>query len=246
MKAILTFHSIDDTGSVISFPVHLFSVLLRKLKSSGIPVISLGDLLNNKESDGVVITFDDGMYSVYQDALPILKEHQVPAHIFLTTSAIEKGGMEENQSIDAPKFKMLNWDEVGILHENNIFIDAHTHSHPDLRALNIEEIEAELAISNNLIKSRVGTEPRYFAYPFGYHNNKVREAAGKFYKASVTTELNYFNGKSSLAALPRLDSFYFRSEATIKNLDSILMWLYINFRSLMRDVKGSQCKAARK
>jgi len=243
MRAILTFHSIDNSGAIVSYPVKLFALLLEKFHRANIPIISLDDMLSEKEKQGVVITFDDGMKSVYQNALPILKDFNVPAHIFIATEAIDTGAISVDQPIAVPKFEMLNWDEVTKLHDNGISIEAHTHSHPDLRLLSEHQIMDEFHVSNKSIVSKTGIKPAYFAYPFGYHNEMARQCAQSIYKASVTTELKSISSVSDKAALPRLDSYYFQSPKSIENIDSYLMSLYFGIRNMMRNVKGSQCRA---
>ena len=129
MKAVLTFHSIDDSGSVLSYHPRMFSLLISKLIQSNIPILDLPTLLAPTTDHGVVLTFDDGMHSVLSHALPILKEHGVPAHIFVTTAAIGTGHKWPEQPQGIPGFNMLNWSEVEQLHNSGIRIEAHTQSH---------------------------------------------------------------------------------------------------------------------
>ena len=75
MHAILTFHSIDEKDSVISYSPHYFSLLLQELVNLGIPVLDLDTLLQPGTTRGVAITFDDGMQSVHRNAMPVLQEH---------------------------------------------------------------------------------------------------------------------------------------------------------------------------
>jgi len=59
MRAIFTFHSIDDKDSVISYRPKYFSMLLEQLAARNIPVLDLGMLLKSGTRKGVAITFDD-------------------------------------------------------------------------------------------------------------------------------------------------------------------------------------------
>ena len=88
MRAILTFHSIDDTGSVVSCSPKNFARLLAALAERKIPVCDLETLLNPDTRRGVAITFDDGMRSVYRAALPVLSDYGASAHVFITTGAV--------------------------------------------------------------------------------------------------------------------------------------------------------------
>src|SRR5258707_8203499 len=88
VRAILTFHSIDDTGSVLSYSLKTLDRLLLALQRSGIPLLDLDTLLRPQTKTGVALTFDDGMRSVFTEALPILGNHSAPAHLFLTTGGV--------------------------------------------------------------------------------------------------------------------------------------------------------------
>ena len=64
MRAILTFHSIEASGSVVSFDARLFEALLADLIKKAIPIRNLDTLLASDAINGVAFTFDDGMKSV--------------------------------------------------------------------------------------------------------------------------------------------------------------------------------------
>ncbi|MBL4744352.1 MAG: polysaccharide deacetylase family protein [Cycloclasticus sp.] len=245
MRAILTFHSIDNSGAIVSYPIKKFAELLEKLRKSNIPILSLDQILADPFKQGVVITFDDGMRSVYENALPILKEYAAPAHVFIATAAIENTENIE-QAITIGDFDMLSWHEIEQLQASGIQVDAHTHRHPDMRTINKEQILEEFHLSHEILASKIGVTPNYFAYPFGYHNQLARDCAADFYKASMTTELKPLSKNYDEAAIPRLDSFYFQTSNAINNLDSSMMTMYLKLRNAMRNVKGSQCKATAK
>ncbi|MAV30085.1 MAG: hypothetical protein CL866_08365 [Cycloclasticus sp.] len=242
MRAILTFHSIDDSGSIISYPRKKFSTLLEKLRKSDIPILSLDEILASPSKQGVAITFDDGMRSVYKDALPILKEYNAPAHVFIATAAIKNSDSSE-QVINIEDYDMLSWGEIEKLLASGIQIEAHTHRHPDMRTISREQILEEFHLSHEILASKIGVKPNYFAYPFGYHNQLARDCASEFYTASLTTELKPLPKSYDIAAIPRLDSFYFQTSKTINKLDTPLMEVYLKLRNFMRNLKGSQCKA---
>lgn len=243
MRAILTFHSIEASGSVLSFDPRLFETLLANLARKAIPVCDLDTLLAGDQKTGVAITFDDGMKSVFQNALPVLRAHQAPAHIFLTTGAIGKASMPPPLA-NFSSFEMLDWRDVETLHRAGVRVESHTHTHPDLRALTRDQIAEECGIADEMITSRLGRRPGYFAYPFGYHNQTVRDYVRERYSACVTTELRTLGVTGDKAALPRLDAYYLRGGMLVRLMDSNLMRVYLRLRSRMRTLKGSQCLPA--
>lgn len=244
MKAILTFHSIDDSGSVLSYPQTLFAYLLQTLDRNDIPVLDMATFLAPSTRRGVVLTFDDGMHSVLSNALPVLRDNGACAHLFVTTGAINSDQQWPRQPSDVPGFSMLDWGQLEELHASDVMIEAHTLSHPDMRKLSESEMAEECAKADDEIESRLGRRPEYFAYPFGYHNHSAREFCRNQYQASVTTELRSISGSEDLAALPRLDSYYLQSPWIINNLDSFLTDAYFRARWMLRTVRGSHCIAS--
>ncbi len=233
----------EASGSVVSFDARLFETLLVVLAKKAIPIIDLDTLLASDSQDGIAITFDDGMKSVYQNALPILREYQVPAHVFLTTGVVGGDGRWPQQSVNLPPFEMLNWKEVETLHQAGVLFESHTHTHPDLRLLTQDQVAEECGQADEIITARLGRKPRYFAYPFGYHNQVVREFIRGLYAASVTTELRQLGAHEDTAALPRLDAYYLRSKSRIRLIDSSAMHVWLSLRNSLRTLRGSQCVA---
>jgi len=243
MRAIFTFHSVDDKGSVLSCRPRYFSRLLEALAARDVPVLNLGTLLKSGTLRGVAITFDDGMRSVCQNALPVIREYGVPAHMFLATDSVGNDRPCPRNAANGPVFDMLNWDELEMLHEYGVLIESHTHTHPDMRTLTAEQMAEECETADSLIEKRLGRRPEYFAYPFGYHNKKVRECIRNRYQGAVTTELRTLGRQENSAALPRIDTYYLQSAWRIRNIDSTPVWGYLAVRNILRTLKGSQCLA---
>jgi peptidoglycan/xylan/chitin deacetylase (PgdA/CDA1 family) len=88
-----TFIDLDTFGKRMAF-----------LKRSGFSVLSLDEALERLEggtlpSRAVVITIDDGFYSVYAGAYPILRRHSFPATIYVTTYYAEQGNPVFNLAV---------------------------------------------------------------------------------------------------------------------------------------------------
>lgn len=240
MRAILTFHSIDDSGSVLSFPPATFAELIAALPEADLPILDLETLLAPSTARGVAITFDDGMKSVHTSAMPVLREHAVPSHLFLTTSAVGGTNRWPTQPAGAPAFEMLEWPALDDLQKAGMRIESHTHTHPDLRRLGTDAIVEECMTADRIIEARTGRPPRFFAYPYGRTSEAACDVARARYQASVTVVLRKLQRAEDRARLPRLDSHYLRHSWLFPRLGQRLPGAYFALRGALRRLKGSQ------
>ncbi len=215
MRAVLTFHSVDRTDSVLSVTPEQLGSMVRGIRASGHTVVSLRALLSQPDGeDQIALTFDDGFRSVFEEGLPVLRKEGATATLFLTTGHV--GGQNDwpTQPDWAPKHPMMSWDEVRALHDAGWEVQAHTVSHPDLRALDDAEVRSEMARSDDEIEARLGRRPDQFAYPYGAVDGRVAALARDRYAVNVTTEMAALDGRGEDdlrgSGIPRLDTYYFR------------------------------------
>lgn len=238
MKAILTFHSIDDSGSVLSYPITKFRELVFALLEKSTSIVSLAELRSG--TDGVVLSFDDGMASVRKNALPILADVGVPAHIFLTTGAVGADNNWPTQPETAKRYSMMDWSDIDDCAKGGMLIESHTHMHPYLTQCTDQEILDECATADSIIERRTGRRPTAFAYPYGDYDARVVNVIGLNYDVAVTTTLNFLNQNDDSRLMPRIDTFYLQRPWQIRNIAGPGMRLYIEFRRLLRRLRGSR------
>lgn len=240
MRAALTFHGVDGTGSVLSVSPQALAGVVTAIRASGHEIVPLAELMEKPEiPNRVALTFDDGFRSVHAAALPVLREAAAPATLFLTTGFLGGDNHWPGQPAWAPRFEMLGWNEVEALHGAGWAIEAHTGHHVDLRALGDDELEAELAAADEILQTRLGRPPQAFAYPYGYHDERVRKLAAARYRWSWTTELAVLAADDDPARLPRLDAFYLRSARVHRHFGSRRFSLYLALRRWLREVRRS-------
>jgi peptidoglycan/xylan/chitin deacetylase (PgdA/CDA1 family) len=240
MRAVITFHAIDHQAGPLSFAPESLDALLGALADAEVPVLDLDALLSPETKRGVALTFDDGMQSVHTAALPILRAHQAPAHVFIVTNQLSSDNRWAGQPATAQTYVMLDWKRVEALHAGGVLIEGHTANHPDLRTVEDAMIAAELEEADAAIAAHVGRRPAYFAYPYGHENERVRNVMRHRYRASFTTRLDYLGDNDDAAALPRLDSHYFRSPRIMRALGSPLTRHYVGLRGLLRRLRGTE------
>jgi peptidoglycan/xylan/chitin deacetylase (PgdA/CDA1 family) len=235
-RAVITFHSIENADAPVCYPPHLFAAFLAALERRHLPIVDLDTVLDSASGRGVALTFDDGMRSVFAAALPVLRERGARAHLFLATGSVADGASGHASG----KAQMLDWDAIVALHRAGVAIESHTHSHRDCRTLSDAEIDDECETADALIERQVGRRPRYFAYPFGYHDRRVRERIGSRYAAAFTTALAPLAPGGDRSRLPRLDAHYLRSRLWYERIDAPATRGYFMLRRALRILRGSE------
>lgn len=238
MKAILTFHSIDDSGSVLSFSPATFERMLHDILRAGIKVCTLDELICPEINNALAITFDDGMQSVFENALPLLKDAKVPSHLYLTSGVVGGDNQWPTQPASAPFFNMMDWSQIEACVDAGMHIENHTVSHPDLRLLTESQVDDECRGADEEITKRLGRVPNHFAYPYGFYNAVTAERLGQRYATCVTTTLGPLTRYSSVAELPRIDSYYLQHRRRFDDVFTSRHAAYLALRRGMRAVRN--------
>lgn len=236
MKAILTYHSIDDSGSPISVPAPVFRRHVEWLAARGPRVVTVDELLGQRGTEpAVAITFDDAFESFADIAWPLLREYGLPVTLFVPTAHV--GGTNEWGGIGQrgiPVLRVLGWDRIARLANEGVIIGSHTRSHPRLDRLPAAAIHDELEGSAVGIEARIGARPTGLAYPYGAHDARVTDAAARTYAWACTTELRPLGPADEPHRLPRLDAYYFRSAGTLEAWGRTRLKLYVRARAGVR------------
>ncbi|MBA3830975.1 MAG: polysaccharide deacetylase family protein [Chthoniobacterales bacterium] len=221
--------AIDRNAQVIVFGYHRFEKKVRRpdteitpeafeaqmkqLQDRKISVIGMQDFLAWKRGEksipahAAIITIDDGYKSGYEVAWPVLKKYGYPFTLFIYTEGIKGGKFGGGEA--------MNWEQLAEMRDAGVDIEAHSATHQDLRKpfdkvtkhrLNPDEytawLGAEVAGSKATLEQKLGIQVNCFAVPFGYYNDRVKEAAKKArYEAVFTVygqKLTYGSPNDSL------------------------------------------------
>ena len=241
---ILTYHSLDSSGSVISTAPSRFRSQMAWLHRKGFQTLSLAEAARLVRAGQpfrertCVVTFDDGYETVYRDAFPILQEFGYTATVFLITDYCGKRNCWPGHVSPVGEQSLLSWTQVEEMARHRIEFGSHTVTHPDLAGLTRHEAEREMRESKQAIQERLGRPVEVFAYPYGKYAPWTVDLAREHFTGACSTILGKTTSEADPALLPRVDMYYLSSQRLMESLDTRGMDWYLGVRRAMRAVRG--------
>ncbi len=241
MRAVLTYHSIDASGSPISVAPATFRRHVEWLASGAVQVVPLTHLLRlSPKANAVALTFDDGFENFAVEAAPLLRAHGFPATLFVVSDRVgTTNAWGTNGTAGIPRLPLLDWASLARLAETGITLGAHGRTHRALDGLSDADVEDELSSCVEAIRERTGHTPETFAYPYGCTSSIAVAAARAHFTVSCTTELRPLRAGEDPARVPRLDAYYLQAPGRLEQWGSGELARYLWVRSQMRRVRHS-------
>ncbi len=205
---VLAYHDIlSDEASPFEYAVSLrrFRHQLDVVNRMRLAVISLREmsqrLVDGQDLTGrVAIVFDDALVGVHHLALPELADRGWPATLLPVVDQ-----MGRDPAWWPGSQRTMTWLELTEAVHNGVDLAAHGTTHACLPCLGDQALAEELGRSRGELTQVLGREVDQFAYPYGHHDPRVRDAVKA---ASYTTAYTFINGRVMLGAdawlVPRL------------------------------------------
>ncbi len=213
---ILLYHHISDEapGSRYYVTVAEFKQQMESLKEWGYTTISISLLVEALKNGAalpprpIVITFDDGHQSVYDNAFPIMQKLGLTGVVYIVANRLES-----RDFMDVPELKEMiaaGW-EVG----------AHSMTHADL-TLNHKNLRYEIHDSRVTLQDALGVHVDTFAYPYGTIDSVVGQKTVDYgYDAAVGLGRSWQHTPATLFYLSRIEVY---GGLEIKNFAALLPW----------------------
>lgn len=182
---ILCYHSVDPAWeSPLAMRPAEFEAQCRWLARHR-TVVPLAHAVTRLDRSGrlprglAVMTFDDGFDGVLHHALPVIRQHGLPATVFLVAQTLTGEGLAAHWVRTPPTgpITTLTRDQVLEMRDQGIDFQSHSWAHLDLVDLSYDACVEDLRRSREVLEDLLGSKVSHLAYPRGLHDAEVRRAA---------------------------------------------------------------------
>ena len=204
---ILLYHHVaEDTPPSTSISPANFDAHLRYLRDNDFNIIPLDRMIDNLRSGqslpdkSVVITFDDGYSSIFDEAFPMLESYGYPFTLFLSTGPIDDG-----------LSNYMTWDQVRQMSAAGVIIANHMVDHPYMLEVRdnesdsqrIARLREELLKAEQRLEAQTGQSHRYLAYPYGEYDPTIKLLLEELDFVGLAQNSGAVGPESDFLALPR-------------------------------------------
>lgn len=215
---ILMYHRIgepDFSRDIYCVHPDRFTAQMRALARAGFRPVSIEDFdawhrgSQNLPRGAFVLTFDDGFAGIHKYALPVLNALGWTATVFVVAGKIgEKSNWKVTISEPMTPHSLMDAPQLRNLAMQGFSLHSHSLMHHDLTTISISELEKDLGDSRSIIANITGEMPRFLAYPFGRHNEAVRNAAQRVgFEAAYSVTPGFNKPHENTYQIRRLDVF---------------------------------------
>lgn len=179
-------------------------------------LVDLETLATGTADDGagagrIALTFDDGHRSVVESALPILREFDVPATVFVNPALLGDRDRElvaRRHGVDCDGRMLFTDEEVReLVADPLITVGNHTRTHPNLTDLDSPAARrTEIVGAKEHLEERFGIDVTAFSYPHGAFDPAARRVVEASHEISVTTEPFLVDPSTGSHRLPRISA----------------------------------------
>lgn len=174
----------NPSNPSISVDAVLFGDQMDALGDAGYIPLTIRHLAYAIRSDAslptrpVLITFDQGLNSFHEYALPALRYRAMPSTVFVSTGLV---GKQSRSLVGAPAEERatMSWRQLEEVESEDVLIGSYGHSQRPLDLMSRWEAGEDLALSRALLEHQLECSVTAMAYPSGLHSSATRAAAAR-------------------------------------------------------------------
>ncbi len=162
----------------------------------------------------LILTFDDAYESIYHHAYPLLREFGMKGVIFAIAGFIGRWNYWD-ANLGGIRFRHMDENQLRELEAAGWEIGAHGVTHRALTRLNPPALRREIQGSRRILEPLCSGPLATFAYPFGLHSARVREAVREAGFVFGCRGIRGAGGKGDLLALQRIPVYQFEGNRAL-------------------------------
>jgi len=183
-----------------------FAHQMHLLKRLGFHGLSLKEAVpyirGHKHGRVAAITFDDGMMSVYEHAMPVLDALGFTATVFCVANQI--GGQNDWDAPHARRAPCMGLQDLRDWVSHGHEAGSHTLDHVHLTRVEPHEARRQITQSKHHLEEMLKQPVVSFAYPYGDENTQIRAFVGDAgYHFAATTRRSRARNDDNRYGLPR-------------------------------------------
>ena len=179
---VYMFHNVNDDKDTYSISKEHFVSFIDYL-SKNKKIVDIRTLIEEKDPDNVVLTFDDVYDSVYENAYPLLKENGVPYYLFVCNEYLDKKAYLTSSMVEE------------MLKNSKAVLGSHNYYHELSRFVDAKIVKERMMESKKQLEDRFNIVVEDFAFPYGSiyacSNKNIEDASFVFEHVFMTYGLDY-------------------------------------------------------
>ena len=122
----------------------------------------------------VAITFDDGLESVLENALPEMESRKIPSTMFIVVQSLGDFPcwIPDGPRSDATQ-KVMSIEQLRHLSSDLVTVGSHTLTHPNLRRVDQAQARREISDSRAELQRILNMDVSLFSFPYGEFNSRL-------------------------------------------------------------------------
>lgn len=185
----------------------------------------------NNSRPTVCVTFDDGYAENCDRAIPWLIEQKIPVTYFVTTDNVLSGRPFPHDAERRRPLAPNTVDQIEAMSQAGIEIGAHSRSHANLGAVtSLEDLTYEIAGSKHDLEAMLDKPVRYFAFPYGLHQNMTSAGFAVAYSAGFQGVCSAYGAYN----MPGDDAFHIQRIHGDPQWPRFLNWMTVDPRKIYK------------